>query len=75
MTANDASPPERELPKSRYPKLAWVEGDWLARWTFDSADEAAQLREFLHWSGWFGFSEDGRPEKVKGNTWLIRPSQ
>jgi hypothetical protein len=71
--ASSPVPTEVDLPQPGCPKVEWL--DYLcARWTFATADMAEQLHEFLHWCGWFGFSEDDRPEKVAGNVWTIRSS-
>ncbi|MDB5540575.1 MAG: hypothetical protein JWQ89_2302 [Devosia sp.] len=64
---------EKALPIPGMPKVEFLdEGKTLARWTFASADLAAQRAEFNHWLGWFGFDEGDQPHAVEGNTWLVR---
>jgi hypothetical protein len=56
----------------RQPTVMMIEGGKAARWTFDTDDRAEQQRQFDYWCGWFGFDESDEPERVEGQTWVVR---
>lgn len=63
---SDLPLPESELPQPGYPKVEWIEGDYLARWTFASG-AATRVRPMVR-------LVERSAETVEGNVWIIRSS-